>query len=120
MQDAHPEIPVGTYCYGVKDGKRFICPHWQRTDNGARCGLLNEEHHTYCPFHLVWDQVKECGINKDEPGEESEPSTIKSQGVERTVTCPCSRQVEIIDVKGNKDLPCKLEEVFRELREQNQ
>lgn len=107
----HPEIPVGTYCYislgtEERDGKVVlktkVCPHWHRTDNGARCDLINEEHYTYCPFHLLWDQVKECGINRYEPGDESDRETAR-----RTIACPCNREVEIIDLKGKKDESCK-------------
>lgn len=124
MADVHPEIPVGTYCYGFKDGKRFVCPHWHKTDAGARCDVLNEEHHTYCPFHLVWDQVKECRFNEDDEFSDAlEPGVQSAQSPKgmtpRTVTCPCNRSVDIHVNKPQKEGElCKLEEVFQRMREE--
>jgi hypothetical protein len=93
----HPEIPVGVYCYG----KGGVCPHWHRTEKGARCDILNEEHVAQCMFHLIWDQVKECGINKYEEGEEPYKNPTPFEGVHKTVTCDCGRQVETI-IRRNK------------------
>lgn len=62
MED-HPEIPTGYYCYTIlevikEEGqlprlKTKECPHWEKTDNGAKCNLLNEEHHYQCCYHLL-------------------------------------------------------------------
>ncbi len=59
-------IPEGMYCYG-KDGR---CPYWAISENHE------EQENGYCAFlkegdwqdegcSLLWDQVKECGINND-------------------------------------------------------
>jgi len=84
-------IPMGEYCYealGVKvrdDGapvmKVRLCPHWQRTSDGlVRCDFtgaegVSPEHARYVKdleasragrktgSLVLWDQVKECGIN---------------------------------------------------------
>lgn len=96
----HPEIPEGSYCYrGLKpsgEGKIKViglCPHWQKTENGARCELLNEEHHKYCPYHLVWDQVKECDINVEKHN--YTPNDNKGYKKVKEV-CRCGREVEIL------------------------
>jgi len=115
----HLEIPHGMYCYKVlevlkdEDGrprlKTKVCPHWQATENGARCNLINEEHHEYCPWHLVWDQVKECGINEDRD-EDYTPST-KEEHAERclregyelkTITCNCGKVMEVFHKDNRK------------------
>lgn len=74
--DIH-EIPRGDYCYTLlkpiqptmvdgRPGWRIaLCPYWERTDNGARCNLLNVVSEKY-DENLVWDQVKICGINEGE------------------------------------------------------
>lgn len=63
----HPEIPHGPYCYDRPDGNtRRVCPHWKPTADGAECTLLRLGSEREDPTNLVWDQVKECGIN-DEP-----------------------------------------------------
>ena len=108
----HPEIPVGLYCYNGwhkgEDGKMHqgkVCPHWQKTENGARCNLLNEEHHTYCCFHLVWDQVKECHINEGcdyEPVRQTDED-LKKEGFElKSITCRCGKDMEIWEKRRNK------------------
>lgn len=66
----HPEIPTGLYCRNEEQG---LCPHWQKTERGARCNLLGMEGiDRVSHFFLVWDEVKECGINLglDEDDEE--------------------------------------------------
>lgn len=52
-------IPYGDYCYD----KNGICLHWKKTEQGASCLALNVESKKYQSFNLIWDQVKECGIN---------------------------------------------------------
>lgn len=63
-------IPVGHYCYindtSIKiEGDYFpilLCPYWQRTKDGVRCEYLGEEAKEGDDL-LIWDQVKECGVN---------------------------------------------------------
>ena len=59
----HPEIPHGLYCYNTQTN--VPCPHWQAMPYGARCNLLKAESikHTSLP-DLIWDGMKECGINE--------------------------------------------------------
>jgi hypothetical protein len=106
MDISHPEIPKGTYCYtslkvinnpddpNAKPTYKAegVCPHWKKTENGARCELLNVEHHRKCGFHLVWDQVKECGINKEN---RNWNSTIRPGSVLKTITCKCGKEMEV-------------------------
>lgn len=75
----HPEIPVGYYCYrtvglDAQTGrlKIEVCPHWScrhdklDQENGYCC-LLGRGDWEVRGISLLWDQVKECGINiKDE------------------------------------------------------
>lgn len=66
-------VPEGPYCYG-KDGR---CPYWKRN------GMKRAQENGYCRllktgdwervrngkrmgFGLLWDQVKECGINDND------------------------------------------------------
>lgn len=62
----HPEIPPGCYCYTYVDDKRVLCPHWKKTEAGATCQLLQLNSVEYEPHNLIWDQVKECGINDED------------------------------------------------------
>lgn len=87
----YPEIPHGYYCYD----ENGICPHWQKTENGALCNLLNEEHFTHCWNHLVWDQVKECGINKSKSIIRSPEELIQLGYYKTTIICECDKEVEI-------------------------
>lgn len=62
-------IPKGSYCYDYRDGKEFRCPHWSKDTSKP------EQENGYCSYlgmgdwdlggGLLWDQVKECGINED-------------------------------------------------------
>jgi hypothetical protein len=76
------EIPQGYYCHD--------CPHWHKTDKGARCDYLNREDTKPCCFHLLWDKVKECGINRPEYKQ------YKFDGIEKTVVCKCGKEINII------------------------
>jgi len=66
-------IPYGIYCYtsvGWEDGvyKVIPCPYWSRRTDKP------EQENGYCSYlgvgdwdlhiGLLWDQVKECGINE--------------------------------------------------------
>lgn len=69
-------IPEGIYCYNAGG----ICPHWRRDGEWTYCEhlkIVSEDHTQPEPtttpqtgyelpdFSLIWDQVKECGINDD-------------------------------------------------------
>lgn len=71
-QDDTSVIPKGDFCYTYVNRKQVNCPYW---------GLNPEKHiqeNGYCTylqmvdwsddkgFPLLWDQIKECGINLDE------------------------------------------------------
>lgn len=96
MNDQHPEIPKGHYCYsinsieyGPKDDKSAAlakifgdedrglpilhttkCPHWGKDptkpdqENGY-CTLLGIN--DWDGGTLLWDQVKECDFNLEDP-----------------------------------------------------
>jgi len=97
MNEEHPEVPQGFYCYTVvnieyedvidpaatalaqafgetepqKAMKKInikICPHWgkdrSRPDQeSGYCTLTG--HKDWIDGGLLWDQVKECDINRD-------------------------------------------------------
>lgn len=74
MRNIEAHIPKGSYCYGFReDGKHVRCPFWQidptkhYQENGI-CEAFNMR--DYPDGGLLWDMVKECGIN-DEWTEES-------------------------------------------------
>lgn len=60
-------IPPGPYCYVWPDEGFRCCPFWDKrpehgTQNDGYCHLL-EIGDWMIGFGLLWDQVKECGIN---------------------------------------------------------
>ena len=69
-------IPSGTYCYevtGIDNDtghlKIWSCPYWRSSvnhheQNNGYC--LGFKMHDWIDGTLLWDQVKECGINDDE------------------------------------------------------
>lgn len=80
MDDEHPEIPPGPYCYKILDTSEYtktgtiktkLCPHWDIDETkpyqmNGYCHFLKqgdwmEEDGT----DLLWDQCKECGIKLD-------------------------------------------------------
>lgn len=76
-------IPLGIYCYAItgrnpKTGRiqRKICPFWSmRKDKPEQvngyCSYLEEGDWEFPGGGLLWDQVKECGINMgDDNGQE--------------------------------------------------
>jgi len=78
------QVPQGVYCY---DGKG-CCPHWRRDGQWVYCELLkiaNEPAdapeptvphapgYEHQPMALLWDQVKECGVNDDINDDVDEP-----------------------------------------------
>ncbi len=76
MNNEHPEIPKGIYCYtGIGwDSERNIyriknCPYWSidknpHTQENGYCSFLKQGDWEV-GFGLLWDQCKECGINDD-------------------------------------------------------
>ena len=85
-------IPKGLYCHGplVQEGKKpnglpifkapKMCPYWSSDKNlpnqGNGCcsflGVKDGDTVNDKKVWLLWDQVKECGINMDDEDEESE------------------------------------------------
>jgi hypothetical protein len=53
-------IPQGFYCYDDKG----VCPYWSRRDEGGYCAYL-EKGDWQIEGGLLWDQVKECGIDDE-------------------------------------------------------
>jgi hypothetical protein len=72
MSPNESEIPEGSYCYKTVSIDKFgnmkikSCPYWEKTKCGARCNLLNVTSEDYSSKSLIWDSVKECGINDTE------------------------------------------------------
>ena len=64
-------IPPGPYCYGRNDqGDRVLCPYWSSVPTAPEqedgyCALLGRGDWEVKGLSLLWDQVKECGINLD-------------------------------------------------------
>jgi len=57
-------IPEGDYCYSRDvQGNRAVCPYWAPRPEyqNAYCHFLRR---TDLTAGLLWDQVKECGVNK--------------------------------------------------------
>ena len=81
MQNEHPEIPHGCYCYKLLSVDKItgklkieICPHWHakaiNAQPGAYCSLIKQYSQHEEANNMLWDQVKECGINEDFDGED--------------------------------------------------
>lgn len=62
-------IPRGIYCYGYADGKYNVCPFWSKSahmgyqENGY-CSFLSRGDWDEGGMGLLWDQIKECGVNE--------------------------------------------------------
>lgn len=69
-------IPVGSYCYTIKavapDGtiSTDVCPYWSKRNDkpdqmNGHCSFLNrgDWDESIPGVGLLWDMVKECGIN---------------------------------------------------------
>lgn len=71
-------IPAGLYCYD----KNGVCPYWSLREDKPKqrngyCSFLErgdwevtdpelpEDHPIQTAHSLLWDQVKECGVNRD-------------------------------------------------------
>jgi hypothetical protein len=60
-------IPKGPYCYD----KNGVCPYWslnkdREYQNNGYCSFLERGDWQEDWFSLLWDQVKECGVNEEE------------------------------------------------------
>lgn len=60
------EIPEGMYCYDVSTGASCLYWNYVGRYNGY-CAFLNRDDNHPEGLGLLWDQVKECGIN--DPGD---------------------------------------------------
>lgn len=81
VRRAEDLIPRGNYCYTPKDApsvanglvyKIVACPFWQKLhDHPAQmngwCDYLKIGDMVEGGTDLLWDQVKECGIKKEDP-----------------------------------------------------
>lgn len=72
-------IPKGPYCYTTigwteDNYKEVVCPYWsidktkEYQDNGY-CSFLDRGDWNFEYGGLLWDKVKECGINEKGVGE---------------------------------------------------
>ena len=63
-------IPEGMYCYSRRHKNEERCPYWsmdethEYQDNGY-CSYMEMGDWESEYLTLLWDQVKECGINDD-------------------------------------------------------
>jgi hypothetical protein len=69
-QEMEKHIPPGPYCYRYAGGKGR-CPWWalnkdQPHQQNGYCEYLGWGDWQQEVLTLLWDQVKECGINDDE------------------------------------------------------
>jgi hypothetical protein len=65
-KEMEKRIPKGTYCYD----ENGLCPWWSRNDDqpdqeNGHCAYLEEGDWENPGLGLLWDQVKECGVNDD-------------------------------------------------------
>jgi hypothetical protein len=66
LWENYDKIPKGVYCYD----ENGICPYWSKQkdkpdhDNGY-CSFLGRGDWEVEGLSLLWDQVKECGLNRD-------------------------------------------------------
>jgi len=74
----NPNIPKGVYCYD----QNGVCPHWSirkdkpEQENGY-CSHLKRGDWEVERFGLLWDQVKECGIDRVDEAMEARFKRIK-------------------------------------------
>jgi hypothetical protein len=63
-QKINQQIPNGPYCYD----KNGLCPYWSKDpnkeeQNNGYCGFMKKGDWEFEFYGLLWDQVKECGVN---------------------------------------------------------
>jgi hypothetical protein len=99
------KIPFGDYCYTVKEVvydpkcriKINICPYWCKVENkpeqmNGYCRFLERGDWESESFGLLFDQVKECGINTSD---EEEP------------------RISVSDIISDRKQLIKKEEIFK-------
>ena len=65
------DVPRGKYCYDFKDGVKRVCSYWgmdssKELQQSGFCTLLNiHDWDELDGVPLLWDKVKECGINNE-------------------------------------------------------
>ena len=76
LPDPRRLIPYGDYCYDIvridaETGRITVrnCPFWSLRDDkpsqeNGYCSYLQEGDWEQEGLSLLWDQIKECGINK--------------------------------------------------------
>lgn len=62
-------IPRGFYCYSYDENNNLVrCPFWNYvTEHNAYCEFLDADDdtlHRRGHLGMLWDQIKECGINE--------------------------------------------------------
>jgi len=68
-------ISPGPYCYSREGDTLVPCPYWSRNPDqpeqlNGYCEYLKRGDWEGPGYGLLWDMVKECGINdEEEPGE---------------------------------------------------
>lgn len=72
------QIPFGPYCYSGRFETFYRCPHWQiNTDEpnqmNGECLFLDTKDFDGTSGGLLWDSIKDCGINEDDEAFENEP-----------------------------------------------
>lgn len=60
--DVIPHHPY--YCYSGSLGSG-LCPYWKKTETGARCEYLEVDSVEGDWDNLIWDQIKQCGVNDE-------------------------------------------------------
>lgn len=66
-------IPKGPYCYEARDK---YCPYFEIVEDkpaqmNGYCHYLEQGDWEFEHFGLLWDAVKECGINDEEEEDEA-------------------------------------------------
>lgn len=85
MRNIESVVPKGGYCYSVRaDGKGIqVCPflRYDKTkhhqENGI-CEAFKMRDSEGTSGGLLWDMVKECGVNEDDYEEEYEKAGLSS------------------------------------------
>lgn len=74
-EEAESLVPHGDYCYTKIDGKFKKCPFWDSfypkmpDQSYGFCHLMKIGDFTKDGTHLLWDQVKCCGVNLPDESE---------------------------------------------------
>lgn len=92
-------IPRGPYCYD----ENGVCPYWscdtsRPSQENGYCAYLETGDWEDEGCSLLWDQVKECGENKDTDRDDTESEEPMDVVKFEEVKCDC--RVEFTDGKG--------------------